>query len=178
MTQARINGYAQGIFEMARAEGELDRVEGELLAIARAFETAPELRSNLTDPRLPVEKRQGIVDELIGGRASSLTVGLVQLVVSQNRASDLPGIAAAVAAAVASSRDKAVAEVRSAIPLDDETVERLTASLGRATGRDVEVKVIVDPSLIGGIVARVGDMVIDGSIARRVDSVRQAIRSK
>jgi F-type H+-transporting ATPase subunit delta len=102
----------------------------------------------------------------------------VQLVVSQNRVSDLPAIAGAVAEAAASSRDRAVAEVRSAVPLDAETVSRLTASLGRATGKDVEVKVIVDPSVIGGIVARVGDTVIDGTIAKRVESVRQAVRSK
>ncbi|MGD2043458.1 MAG: F0F1 ATP synthase subunit delta, partial [Acidimicrobiia bacterium] len=84
-------------------------------------------------------------------------------------------IASAVAEAAASSRDRAVAEVRSAVPLDDATVSRLTESLGRATGKKVEVKVVVDPSVIGGIVARVGDTVIDGSIARRVDSVRQAV---
>ncbi|MGD2060323.1 MAG: ATP synthase F1 subunit delta [Acidimicrobiia bacterium] len=176
MSSDRINGYARGIFEMARGEGALERVEGELLAISRAFETSPELRSTLTDPQLPLEKKQGIVDGLIGGRASSLTVGLVQLVISQNHASDLPAIANAVAEAAASSRDKAVAEVRSAVPLDDATVQRLTASLGRATGKNVEVKVVVDPSVIGGIVARVGDTVIDGSIARRVDSVRQAVK--
>lgn len=173
----RINGYARGIFEMASGEGSLDKVEGELLTLSRALETSPELRSNLTDPQLPLDKKQGIVDELIGGRASSLTVGLVQLLIGQNRASDLPAIASAVAAAAASSRDKAVAEVRSAIALDDATVARLTQSLGRATGKNVEVKVIVDPSVIGGIVATVGDTVIDGSIAKRVASIRQAVKA-
>jgi len=177
MANDPIDGYAKGVFEMARAEGLLERVETELLATARAIETAPELRSSLTDPQLPLEKKQGIVDELIGGRASSLTVGLIQLLVSQDRVSDLPDIAMAVAGVAASSRDKELAEVRSAVPLDDETVQRLATALGRATGKTVEVKVIVDPSVIGGIVARVGDTVIDGSIAKRVDSVRQAVRS-
>jgi F-type H+-transporting ATPase subunit delta len=177
MPSDRIDGYARGIFEMARGEGELEKVEGELLAISRAFETSPELRSSLTDPQLPLERKQGIVDELIGGRASSLTVGLVQLLVSQNRASELPAIADSFVNAAASSRDKAVAEVRSAVPLDDATVSRLTQALGRATGKDLEVKVVVDPSIIGGIVARVGDTVIDGSLSKRFDSVRQAVRS-
>lgn len=173
----RITGYARGILEIAQGEGSLERVEGELRSMAQAFDTSPELRSNLTDPQLPLEKKQAIVDELIGGRASSLTVGLVQLLVGQNRASDLPAISSAVAEAAASSRDKAVAEVRSAVPLDDATVQRLTASLSRATGKNVEVKVVVDPAVIGGIVARVGDTVIDGSIATRVDSVRQAVKN-
>lgn len=173
----RIDGYAQGIFEMARGEGSLGRVEDELLAVSRALETSPDLRSSLTDPQLPIDKKQSIVDELIGGRASSLTVGVVQLLVGQNRASDLPAIASAVAGVAASSRDRELAEVRSAVPLDDETVQRLTTSLSRATGKNVEVKVVVDPSVIGGIIAKVGDTVIDGSIATRFDSVRQAVRS-
>jgi F-type H+-transporting ATPase subunit delta len=177
MAEDRTSGYARGIFEMARGEGELERVEGELLALSRALEGSPDLRSSLTDPQLPLDKKQGVIEGLIGGRASSLTVGLVQLLVGQNRVTDLPAIARAVAEAAVSSRDKALAEVRSAIPLDDATVERLTDALARATGRNVEVRVVVDPSVIGGIVATVGDTVIDGSIAKRFDSVRQAVRS-
>lgn len=177
MADDRIDGYARGIFEMARGEGQLERVEDELLALSRALETSPDLRSSLTDPQLPLDKKQGIIDELIAGQASPLTVGLVQLLVGQNRVSDLPGIAKAVAGAAASSRDRELAEVRSAVPLDDETVQRLATSLSRATGKDVEVKVVVDPSIIGGIVATVGDTVIDGSIAKRFDSVRQAVRT-
>jgi F-type H+-transporting ATPase subunit delta len=177
MADDRITGYARGIFEMARGEGSLERVEGELLTISRVFETSPELRSTLTDPQLPLERKQAIVDELIGTRASTLTVGVVQLLVSQGRTSEIPAIASAVAGAAAASRDMEVAEVRSAVPLDEATVARLAASLQRATGKDVEVKVVVDPEIIGGLVARVGDTVIDGSIAKRVDSVRQAVRS-
>ena len=175
--QDRITGYANGIFELARAEGELERVESELFTIAQTLDDSPELRSTLTDPQLPTERKQALIDDLIGGRASSLSVDLVQLIVSQGRSSELSDIARAVVEAAAASRDKAVAEVRSAVPLDEETVERLAAALGRATGKSVEVKVVVDESVIGGIVARVGDTVIDGSLARRVDSLRQAVES-
>jgi len=175
--QDRIAGYANGIFELARAEDELGRVEAELFSVAQALDGSSELRSTLTDPQMPIDKKQAIVDDLLGERASSLTVGLVQLMVSQGRASELPAVAQAVVGAAAASRDKAVAEVRSAVPLDATTVERLAAGLSRATGKTVEVKVIVDESVIGGISARVGDTVIDGSLARRVDSLRQAINS-
>ncbi len=175
--QDRITGYANGIFELAKAEEELERVENELFTIAQALDDSPELRSTLTVPQLPMEKKQALIDDLIGGRASSLSVDLVQLIVSQGRASELSDIARALVKAAAASRDKAVAEVRSAVPLDEETIERLAAALGRATGKSVEVKVVVDESVIGGIVARVGDTVIDGSLARRVDSLRQAVES-
>jgi len=173
-----ISGYASGLFELARAEGVLDRVEDELFSVAQAVEQSGELRSTLTDPELPVDKKQTVMDELIGGRASSLTVGIVQLIVSQGKADDLPEIVRAMLEKAASSRNRALAEVRSAVPLDDETVKRLTSALEKATGKKVEVKVVVDPSLIGGILARVGDTVIDGSIARRVQSVRQTVNSR
>ena len=114
----RITGYASGILELAQAEGELERVETELFSIAKAFDDSPQLRSTLTDPQLPLDKKQAIIDDLLGERASGLTVGLVQLIVSQGRASELPAVAKAVVEAAASSRNKAVAEVRSAVPLE------------------------------------------------------------
>jgi F-type H+-transporting ATPase subunit delta len=171
----RIAGYASGILDIAQAEGQLERVEDELFKIAQAIGKSDELRSTLTDPQLPLEKKQGIIDGLLGGRASSTTVGLVQFIVSQNRASELPAIAKAFVEEAAATRERAVAEVRSAVPLDDATVDRLAAALGKATGKNVEVKVIVDGSVIGGIIARVGDTVIDGSIARRFDALRQTV---
>ncbi len=175
MPDDRVVGYANGIFELAKAEGELERVESELFSVAQALDGSNELRSALTDPQLPLDKKQAIIDDLLDGRASGLTVGLVQLLVSQGRASDLSEIARALVEEAAASREKAVAEVRSAVPLDDETVSRLAAGLSKATGKTVEVKVIVDASVIGGISARIGDTVIDGSLARRVDSLRQAV---
>ena len=75
----------------------------------------------------------------------------------------------------AGSRDKVVAEVRSAVALDDATVERLTAALARKTNKDVEVRVIVDPDVVGGIVARVGDVVIDGTVKTRLTKLREAV---
>lgn len=170
-----ISGYASALFELARAEGVLDRVEDELFTVAQAVERSGDLRSTLTDPELPIDRKQAIVEDLLGGRASRLAVGLVQFIVSQGRADDLAEIVRAMLDQAASSRDRALAEVRSAIPLDDQTVSRLQTALSKATGKQVEVKVVVDPSVVGGIVARVGDTVIDGSIARRIQSARQAV---
>ncbi|MBW3666443.1 MAG: ATP synthase F1 subunit delta [Actinobacteria bacterium] len=178
MAADHISGYASGLFELARAEGVLDRVEDELFALAQAVERSGDLRSALTDPELPIDRKQAVVDELIGGRASRLTVGVVQFIVSQGRADDLADIVRAMLEQAAASRDRALAEVRSAVPLDDQTVQRLQSALGKTTGKQVEVKVVVDPSVIGGIVARVGDTVIDGSIARRIQSVRQAVNTR
>ncbi|HEX6947262.1 MAG TPA: ATP synthase F1 subunit delta [Acidimicrobiia bacterium] len=174
----RIAGFAAGIFEMARAEGEAERVESELAAVARAMETSGELRSALTDPQLPAERKLGVIEDLIGGRASRLTRSILQLVIGLDLASQLPEIVRSLMETAAASRSRALAEVRSAVPLDDATVSRLAAALTKATGREVEVRVEVDPSVIGGLVARVGDTVIDGSIAKKVASLRQLVSSR
>lgn len=173
----RISGYAAGILEMARAEGLLERVEGELFELGRQLEGSSELRSTLTDPQLPLERKRAIVADLLKGRASSLTVGLAEFLLGQNLASELGSIASALADQAAASRNRQVAEVRSAVALDEATVARLSEALSRATGATLEVKTIVDPSVVGGIVARVGDTVIDGSIATKLDALRQALQS-
>lgn len=172
---ARIDGYAAAILELAKAEGELERIGDELFRIARAFESSNELREALTDPRLAAERKKAVVDDLLGGKSSPLAVNLVNFVVGLGRASDLPAIADRLAERAAAARNKVIAEVRSACELDEETIARLAASLGRATGRDVEVKTVVDPSVIGGVVARVGDVVIDGTVHHRLDEIRDTL---
>lgn len=173
----RIDGYAAALFELAQAEGELSKVEREFYTIARSFATSPELRDSLIDPKISLERKQGIIDDLVGGRASGVTVNLLNLVVGQGRASDIPAIAERLAGRAAASVGKQVAEVRSAIQLDDATVKRLAAALAKATGHEVEVRTVVDPSVLGGIVARVGDTVIDGTVKRRLESLRTAVRA-
>lgn len=173
----RIDGYAAALFELAQAEGELSKVEREFYTIARSFTDSPELRDSLVDPKIPLERKRGIIDDLVGGRASGVTVNLLNLVVGQGRASDIPAIAERLAGRAAASAGKQVAEVRSAIELDDATVKRLAAALARATGHEVEVRTVIDPSVLGGIVARVGDTVIDGTVKRRLESLRTAVRA-
>jgi F-type H+-transporting ATPase subunit delta len=173
----RVDGYATAVFELAKAEGQLERVERELFAIARTFESSTELRDALTNPKFPVERKQAILDDLVGASSSSLTTGLLAFIVARGRASELSGIVDAFIAKAAASRAKVVAEVRTAVELDDGIIERLAAALSRVTGKQVEVKTIMDPSVIGGVVAQVGDRIIDGTVSRRLSLLRQAMLS-
>jgi F-type H+-transporting ATPase subunit delta len=170
----RADAYAAALFEVARAEGSLDRVEEELFRVARTVEGNDDLRARLTDEALPVDVRQGIVEDLLSGRASPVTTALVSFVVGAGRSRDLPAIIDALVARAAAERDQVVAEVRSAIPLDAGQRERLAAALGAHTGKQVSVKVVVDPSVLGGLVAQIGDTVIDGSVRHRLEQLREA----
>ena len=175
MSDARIEGYARALFEIARAEGTLDEVEDELFRFARSYESSDALRNALTDEMVPAGKRQAIVEDLLGGKATSTTTQLVSMVVGSGRGRDLPAIIDQLVARASSSKNLAVAEVRSAVPLTDDQQARLAAALANATGKAVNLKTIVDPSIIGGIVATVGDTVIDGSVRTRVEQLKSRL---
>lgn len=168
----RIPAYANALFSVARAEGTLTEVEDELFRFAQTLEGSDELRESLTDARVPVARRQQIVEDLLGGKATTTTNALVSMVVAAGRARDLPKIIRQLVEMSAAEAGKEVAEVRSAVELTSAQRERLTKALATATGKKVEVKVIVDPSVVGGIVTQVGDTVIDGSVRSRLDQLR------
>jgi F-type H+-transporting ATPase subunit delta len=167
-----IRGYAQAIFSVAEAEGALADVEDELFRFARALDAEPRLREALTDIQLPAERKRAVLDELLGERATSQTRNLLGFIVEQGRARELSAIVEELARLAADRRQHAVAEVRTAVPLDEDQRRRLAEALSRASGKTVDVRVIVDESIIGGVVARVGDQVYDGSVQRRLELAR------
>jgi F-type H+-transporting ATPase subunit delta len=175
MSDNRIEGYARALFEIARAEGTLDEVEDELFRFARSYESSDALRNALTDEKIPAAKRQAIVEDLLGGKATSTTTQLVSMVIGSGRGRDLPAIVDKLVARASSSKNLEVAEVRTAVPLTADQTTRLAAALVNATGKQVNLKVVVDPSVIGGIVATVGDTVIDGSVRTRIDQLKSRL---
>jgi F-type H+-transporting ATPase subunit delta len=117
-----------------------------------------------------------VVDDLLDGRASATTSSLVAMVVGAGRAAELPAIVDAFIERSAASRNKAVATVRSAIALTADQRERLAAAIRTSTGKDVEIRVVEDPSVLGGVVTEIGDDIIDGSVRRRLNQLRESFR--
>ena len=175
MSDARIEGYARALFEVARAEGTLDEVEDELFRFARSFESSDELRKALTDDQIPAAKRQAIIEDLLGGKATSTTTQLVSMVVGAGRGRDLPAIVDKLVARASTTKNLELAEVRSAVPLTADQEQRLSAALTNATGKQLNLKVVVDPSVLGGLVATVGDTVIDGSVRTRIEQLKSRL---
>ncbi len=174
MAEDRTLAYAEALFEVARAEGSLGEVEDELFRFSQTLQGDDELRSALTDAGIPAARRQQIVEDLLGGKASPTSVALVSMVVGTGRARELPSIIQLLVEMSAAEANKEVAEVRSAVPLTDDQRARLAKALEDATGKQVEIKVVVDPSVLGGIVTQVGDTVIDGSVRHRLDQLKNA----
>jgi F-type H+-transporting ATPase subunit delta len=171
---SRSEGYAAAFLEVAKAEGALATVEGELLGFARALESSPDLQKVLTDQAIPAERRQGIVEDLLPN-AHPVTANLVSMVVGSGRAKDLPTIVSSLLDQAAAEVGKVSGEVRSAVPLNADQMQRLTTAIEKSTGKQVDLHFLVDPSLIGGIVTRVGDTIIDGSLRTRLERVREAL---
>jgi len=171
----RVDVYARALLDIVSAEGHLDDVEDELFRFARIVEGNDDLRMSLSNPGLPLDRRAAIVDELLDNRALPITRAITTFVVGAGRGHDLPAIVDRFVDLAAQTRQQTVAEVRSAVALDDEQRQRIADALSRATGKQVEVKVIVDESVLGGIVATIGDTVIDGTVRHRLDQLKEQI---
>ena len=172
---ALVRSYAEALFRLAEAEGELEAVERQLFAFAGLLEREARVRDALIDPSLPPENKRRLIADTLGERANPLAVNLLGFLVELGRAREVGRIVEALAEVVAATRERAVAEVRSAVPLTQTRTRELADALTKATGRPVEVRVVVDPSVMGGVVAKVGDEIFDGSVRSRLVEARERL---
>jgi F-type H+-transporting ATPase subunit delta len=154
----------------AEARGELDGVEDELFRFGRIVAGDPALSRVLGDRAAPAAGKTALLDELLGSRVSPVTRLLLRTRLT-SPAVGTPEVAIErLSEAASARRGRSVAHVTAAAPLSAEQERRLADVLGRVYGRTIGVQVTVEPSLLGGLVIRVGDEVIDGSIAHRLET--------
>ena len=176
MSDTRINSYAAAFVQIAESESVTDRVMSELRDLKLSLETSDQLRSHLTDEMVPADRRQKTIESLLSGKAHNVTAQLVSMAFGAGRGRDLPAIIDLAVKSSSSSAGLGVAEVRSAVALSDDQQKRLADALSKATGgQPISLKVIVDPSVVGGLVATVGDQVIDGSVRNRLDQLKSRL---
>ena len=171
----RIDAWATALLEIAQAEENLSDVEDELFRFARIIEGNDDLRMALSNPGQPADSRAAIVDDLLENRSLQMTRSIAAFIVGAGRGHDLPAIVERFVELAAQAREHEVAEVRSAVALDDAQVQKLTQALGRATKKNIEVRVVVDPTLMGGLVATIGDTVIDGTVRHRLEQLKETL---
>lgn len=158
-----------GVVAVVRSSADqADRLEDELFAVGRLVQGSPELRQALSDPARSRADKTTLVSGLLADRALPATVSLVQQALSGSHRT--VGVALEEYQKVAAEvREQRVATVRVARPLAEADRERLQAALSRTYGRTVHLNVLVDPEVIGGIRVDIGDDVIDGTVASRLD---------
>ena len=166
---------AQAAFAVALADSSLDAVENELFRFGRTVEASAQLQMALTNPASPAVARVGIVKGLLAGRTAAATQQILEHLVTNLRGRRLDIAIDDMVDLAASTRKKVVAEVRSAVALTDTQMQRLATALTRMSGRDVHVNVVIDPTVVGGASVRIGEEIIDGTIASRLEQAQRAL---
>lgn len=167
----------QATLVIAERDGSIEDVEDELFRFSRILDAEPNLRTVLADVTAPVEGRVQLLDGLVSGKVRPVTGKLVEQAVRLPRGASLELLVGKLAELAAARRNRSVAHVTAATPLTDAQERRLAQVLSTIFGRPVSVQVDLDPDVLGGLVIRVGDEVIDGSVATRLAKARQDLPS-
>jgi len=169
--------YARAILDVAVKErADLEAIERELADFAALLEDQPLLKKVLLNPAVPVPRKRAAVADLAAlAVASPMVAKLLGVLAERDRLILLPELAASYRERLADFRQIVRAEVTTATPLAPDRVQDIQRSLAHVTGRSVTLRTRVDPSIIGGMVARVGSVVYDASITRQLEKMRERL---
>jgi F-type H+-transporting ATPase subunit delta len=168
--------YARALLSVAREKKVVDKVEDELHGVAQAWAGSPELRSALGDPSRSREAKRKLLEKLFGGRVSDVTLRFMGLLLEKKRFGLMADIAASYEELSDAAQGIARAKVTAFMPLDDAQRKALVQKLGKLIERQkIEVVETVDPSILGGVIVRVGDQVVDGSVRGRLRALRELL---
>jgi len=170
----RLDGYAAAALAGAD-QGRLGEVEDELFRFMKTVEGNEALLGALTTAELPAAVRARVVSDLLGGRATSESAHLAAYAALVGRPRDYLALLAGLVERAAREADRRVADVRSAAEMTSGQRQRLAAAISRYVGSPVEVRVTVEPALLGGFVAQVGDTLLDASLRQRLRQARELL---
>ena len=167
--------YAGALFEAAKSEDAVDRVESDLGLIAFSLENAPRLREVMVHPLIPAARKKEIAAEVFDGRVQEVTLHFLDLVIDKRREGILEEVEPEYVRLANEFRNVVPVRVTSAVPLTADEQSGLRKKLEKLTGKMVELQLAEDPELIGGLVVQIGDTVIDGSVRGYLASLREKL---
>ncbi|HTW21146.1 MAG TPA: F0F1 ATP synthase subunit delta [Mycobacteriales bacterium] len=159
----------------AEAAGQLDEVEDELFRFGRILDAEPELRSVLTDRNLRGEPKRELLHTLLDGKVTDVTFALLERVVLEPRGRTIEHALRDLSNLAAQRRNRLIAHVTTAVELTEDEQRDLAAALSETYAHELRLEIVVDESLIGGLTVRVGDELIDASVARQLDEARRKL---
>ena len=170
--------YARALLDVASREPstDLDAVERDLAAFANLFTEHPSLATVLLNPAVPAKRKQAAVAELTArAEVAPVLAKLLSLIAERDRLVLLPDLVVAYRERLLDHQHVVRAEVTTAVPLDADRAEALEQRLSRVTGRTVRLAMKIDPAIIGGVVARIGSTVYDGSVTRQLQKMKERL---
>ncbi len=167
-----VKSYAEALFQVARAEETQDRVEEELTRLNKSLDSNAELREFLSDPKISADGKKSALFEIFGGKISPITLHWINMIVDQGRQRRLPTIIEAFFTLAQEAREKVTAEVITSLPLSEDQADRLARELSKITRKRVFLKPTVDESILGGVIVKIENKVIDGSVKHRLEEIK------
>ena len=171
--------YAKAIFSIGREQDTFEEYNNVLQGLAELYTTTPEIVDALTNPLYPIDVKEKVMAGIVGSMEVDTVMGnFLNLLVQKQRAGILPEIAESYKTMVDEANNISHGNVISAIELSDELKSNVQTVLEKLTGKQVELTTSVDPSIIGGIIAKVGDLVLDGSIKTQLAGLKDSIKGR
>ena len=167
--------YAAALFNQAEATDAVTTAANDLQLVAETVAESGALRALLAQPLVTDARKKLALKNVFGEKISPMTLALLNLLIDKRRVELLPQVQAEFARRVLEYRNIAHATATSAVPLTPEQVAALERSLEARTGKDIELEMTVDPTLIGGIFVRIGDTVLDGTVRGNLERLREQL---
>ena len=166
--------YAGAMFELARKQNTMDRTLDDVKHIAELF-SQRKLAYLLREPKIPAQRKETALRQALASKVLPTSLNLALLIVQRELVDVMPNIATEFEKLVLDYRNQAIAEVTTAAQLDDAQKAIVKKALEHKTGKSIIMQTRVDPSILGGVVARVGDEIIDGSVRNRLHILQQQL---
>lgn len=166
--------YAGAIFDIGRKQNTLDRTLEDVQEIAKLF-SIRKLAYLLREPNIPAERKETAIRQGLASKVLPTSLNLALLVVQRGLVDLMPNIARELNQLVLDYKNEAKAEVTTATQMDESQRSQVQHALERMTGKKIQLETRVQPNILGGVVARVGDQVIDGSVERRLKLLQQQL---
>jgi F-type H+-transporting ATPase subunit delta len=173
-----IKRYAAAIFKQAQKNGVLDLVESDLGLISYTFESNPKLEQAIASPLVPPSKKVEVVKAIFGGKIQEISLHYLYLLINNRREEVIKGTESEFVKLANDARGIVIAEVTSAVELTEDELVRLRAKLSEQTGKKAELITKIEPGIIGGLVVRIGDTVMDGSVKGHLHRIREEFLEK
>jgi F-type H+-transporting ATPase subunit delta len=167
--------YAAALLDVSRKQNTLDAAQTEIKQVAAKVAETGALRALLAQPLVTQERKKQVIQNEFGAIVAPQTLAFLNLLVDKRRITLLPEVAAEFERMVRDVKNIAFATATTAVPLSSEQLAALERSLEARTGKDIELKADVDPSLMGGVLVRIGDTVLDGTVKGNLERLREQL---
>lgn len=169
--------YARALLELAEATGSLESIEKAMPVAADLLRRNVDMRRFLADPKVRIEGKTRALRKLLDDKAPPALKHILEVMLHHDHTALLDSMASSFYDEVARRRGKTNGELVAAVQPSDRKVKEIQEAAGRVLGRDVELRVRVDPDLLGGFLVQVGDFVLDGTVNRQLESMRRQLLS-